>query len=73
MDTLMIKGRAFDLNQKPVVVFPVAIWEKMQDRIKEMQEDLEMYNSINYRKSITRSRKSKKLYSSQEARKILSL
>ncbi|MDQ3075577.1 MAG: hypothetical protein M3Q34_00410 [bacterium] len=73
MNTLIAKSNRSILNQKPVVVFPVAVWDKMREKIDEMQEDLEMYTSVNYKKSIAQARKSKKLYSSSEARKILGL
>ncbi|MEK9181821.1 MAG: hypothetical protein AAB786_02255 [Patescibacteria group bacterium] len=40
---------------------------------EDMQEDLEMYNSVNYKKSIARARKSKKFYTSSELYKKLGL
>ena len=39
----------------------------------DMREDFEMYNSINYKKSIARARKSKKFYTSRELYKKLGL
>ena len=39
----------------------------------DMQEDFEMYNSANYKKSISRARKSKKFYTSSELYKKLGL
>ncbi len=43
------------LNQKPIVIMPTSAWEKMRAKFEEMQEDLEMYVSVNYRKSIVRA------------------
>lgn len=40
---------------------------------EDMQEDMEMYNSANYRKSIARARKSKKFYTSSQLYKKLGL
>ena len=40
---------------------------------EDMQEDFEMYNSINYKKSIARARKSKKFYTSSQLYKKLGL
>jgi hypothetical protein len=73
MNTLVKKVEFSTFNRKPVVVMSTAIWEKMQKQFSEMQEDLEMYSSQNYKDSIARARKSKKLYTSTEARKKLGL
>ena len=69
----MVKINIGTLNQKPVVVLPTSVWEAMRARFEEMQEDLEMYASLAYRKSIARARNSKKFYTSLEARKKLGL
>lgn len=61
------------LNQKPVVIVPTNTWDKMRARFEEMQEDLEMYASVNYRKSIARARASKKVYTSEQVYKKLGL
>ena len=61
------------LNRKPVVVIPTTTWDKMRARFEDMQEDLEMYASVNYRKSIARARSSKKSYTSQQVYKKLGL
>jgi len=60
-------------NSKPVVVMPLTVWDKMRERIDEMQEDLEMYMSDNYKKKIAISRASKKFYTSTQIRKELGL
>jgi len=73
MNTLMKQINIGTLNRKPVVVLPANIWEKMQAKFNEMQEDLEMHASVSYKKSIIRARSSKKLYTSSEARKKLNL
>lgn len=73
MNTLIQKANKSLLNQEPVVVFPIEVWNKIQHKIEEMQEDLEMYNSKSYKKDIACSRKSKKLYSNKEAREALGL
>ena len=61
------------LNREPVIVMPANIWEKMRAKFEEMQEDLEMYASVAYKKSIARARVSKKFYNGFEARKKLGL
>lgn len=73
MNTLMKKINIGTLNHKPVVVMPTNAWEKMRARFEEMQEDLEMYASVNYRKSIARARASKKVYTSEQVSKKLGL
>jgi len=73
MNTLMKKIDIGMLNQKPVVIVPTNTWDKMRAKFEEMQEDLEMYSSVNYRKSIARARNSKKVYSSQQVYKKLGL
>jgi len=73
MDALIKKVNTSVFNSKPVVVMPVSVWDKMRERIEEMQEDLEMYMSDNFKKNITRSRNSKKIYTSNQARKKLGL
>ena len=40
---------------------------------EDMQEDFEMYNSLNYKKSIARARKSKKFYAGSQLYKKLGL
>lgn len=52
---------------------PTNIWEKMRAKFEEMEEDLEMYYSANYKQSIFRARNSKKFYTGKEARKKLGL
>ena len=54
-------------NQKPLgVLIPNNVWESLL-------EDFEASLSQRYRKDIAESRKSKKLYSSEEAKKLLSI
>lgn len=69
----MKKARVFRLGRSPVVVLPANVWDKMCARFEDMQEDLEMYASTNYRKSIARARSSKKSYTSQQVYKKLGL
>ena len=73
MNTLLKKINIGTLNRKPVVVIPTNTWEKMRARFEEMQEDLEMYASVNYKKSIARARNSKRIYTSQQVYKKLGL
>ncbi len=73
MNTLIKKINIGTLEDKPVVMMSADIWEKMQAKFLEMQEDLEMYTSKTYKKSITRARNSKKFFTSSEARKKLGL
>ncbi len=73
MNTLLKKINIGTLNRKPVVVIPTNTWEKMRAKFEEMQEDLEMYASVSYRKSIAQARNSKKFYTSQQAYKKLGL
>ncbi|MBI2627617.1 hypothetical protein HYW72_01670 [Candidatus Nomurabacteria bacterium] len=73
MNILLKKINIGTLNRKPVVVIPTNTWEKMRARFEEMQEDLEMYASVNYRKSIARARSSKKFYTGQQVYKKLGL
>ncbi len=72
MDALMKKVNTGVFNSKPVVVMPLTVWDKMRERIDEMQEDLEMYMSDNYKKNIAISRASK-VYTSAQAKKKLGL
>ncbi len=73
MNTLIKKINIGTLNRKPVVIIPTDAWDKMRARFEDMQEDLEMYNSVNYRKSIARARASKKFYTSGQVYKKLGL
>ena len=73
MDALMKKVNISIFNRKPMVIMPASVWDKMREEIEEMQENLEMYMSKNYKKSIARARGSKKLYSGKEAYKKLGL
>jgi hypothetical protein len=73
MDALIKKVNTGVFNSKPVVVMPISVWDKIHERIEEMQENLEMYMSENYKKNIARSRASKKIYTSKEVRKKLAL
>lgn len=73
MDALIKKVNTGVFDSKPVVVMPLTVWDKMRERIDEMQEDLEMYMSDNYKKNIAKSRASKKFYTSDQARKELGL
>ncbi|KKQ19814.1 MAG: hypothetical protein US33_C0024G0009 [Parcubacteria group bacterium GW2011_GWC1_36_9] len=73
MDALMKKINIGTLNRKPVVIIPTDAWDKMRARFEDMQEDLEMYNSVNYKKSIARARASKKSYTSEQVYKKLDL
>ncbi len=71
MNTLIKKLNVGILNKRPVVVMPTDIWDKIRTRFEEMEEDLEMYASVNYRKNIARARASKKSYSSEQVYKKL--
>ena len=73
MNTLLKKINIGTLNRKPVVIIPTNTWDKMRARFEDMQEDLEMYASVNYRKSIARARASKKSYTSKQLYKKLGL
>ena len=73
MNTLVKKVNIGTLNRRPVVVMPAHTWDKMRAKFEEIQEDLEMYNSVNYRKSIARARNSKKSYTSLQLYKKLGL
>lgn len=76
MDALMKKVNISMFNRKPVVVMPARVWDKMREGIEEMQENLEMYMSESYKKSIARARKDikhGKAYSSSQARRKLNL
>jgi len=73
MDALIKKVNTGVFNSKPVVVMPISVWDKMRGKIDEMQEDLEMYMSENYKKNILKSRASKKIYTSDQVRKKLGL
>jgi len=73
MNTLIKQINIGTLNKKPVVIMPTNIWEKMRAKFEEMEEDLEMYYSANYKQSIFRARNSKKFYTGKEARKKLGL
>lgn len=73
MNTLMQKAQILKLGKNPVVVLPVSTWETIREKIEDMQEDLEMYVSKNYKKSIARARGSKRFYSSEDVYKKLGL
>ena len=72
MNTLVRKLNT-SILKKSVAVVPIDVWEKMQTTLAEMREDLEMYGSVAYKKSIAKARKSTKSYSPSEARKKLGL
>ena len=73
METTLKKVNMGVFNNKPMVVIPVRMWDKMQSEVMEMKENLAMYASENYKKGIARARASKKSYSSSQARKKLGL
>ena len=73
MNTIVRKLNIPGLKNTPVAVVPINVWEAMRSAILDMQEDLEMYSSLNYKKSIAKVRKSKKSYSGAEVRKKLGL
>ena len=73
MNTLMKQAQIFKLGKNPVVVLPISAWESIRERTEEMQEDLAMYISKNYKKSIARARASKKEISSRNLYKKLGL
>ena len=73
MDTLIKQLNTSLSTNKPVVVVPIKLWESMRATYEEMKEDLEMFTSPSYKKSIARARLGKKLYSPAEARKKLGL
>ncbi len=57
------------IGKAPVVLLPLTQWKKIED----MLEDYEMMRSENFRRSIAKARKEKKLYSPAQVRKILGL
>ena len=73
MNTLMKQAQIFKIGKNPVVVLPVSTWESIREKTEEMQEDLAMYTSKNYKKSIARARSSKKEISSRNLYKKLDL
>lgn len=72
MSTLVRKLNT-SILKKSVAVVPIDVWEKMQTTLADLREDLEMYASVNYKKSIVKARRSTKSYSPSEARKKLAL
>lgn len=66
---LLEKKTIQKIGKTPMVVVPLHVWHELEDLV----EDWEMSHSIAFQKKIARSRKSKKRYSSAEAKKILGL
>lgn len=60
------KAQTIDLSKWPVVVLPL-------DEFEKMKEDLEMYQSKNFRREIARARKEKKFLTLEEVQKKLKL
>ncbi len=55
------------LGENPMVVLPLKVWNKLEDRI----EDLEMEESKKLAKKISTARSSSKLYAISEVKKLL--
>ena len=58
-----------ELNNKSVVVMPLQDWSKIESAL----EDLAMLTSKAYKKAVAKARGEKKLYSSNEVKKLLRL
>jgi hypothetical protein len=65
----MLSNTITMLGKNPVVIIPLEQWPYIEQAI----EDYEMYNSKSLKKQITKSRASKKWYTSSKARKMLGL
>ena len=50
MNTLTQKAQTLKLGKNSVVVLPVSVWDTLRGKMEEMQEDIEMYTSKNYKK-----------------------
>lgn len=61
------KPDVLKIGQTPVVLVPLMLWKEFENRL----EDLEMAQSPSFRKNIAKSRREKKLYSSQAVKKML--
>lgn len=59
--------RTQKIGGKPVVVLPLEIWKKIEDKL----EDSEMSGLENIRRKVAKARKEAKLYSASEAKKAL--
>ena len=64
---LLQKKSIAKIGRVPVVVLPLHVWNEME----EIVEDWEMIHSKTLQKRLAASKKSKKLYSSAEVKKIL--
>ena len=59
--------RTQKIGGKPVVVLPLEIWKKIEDKL----EDSEMSGLGNVRRKVARARKEIKIYSASEVKKSL--
>jgi len=66
---LLSKSKSQIVGKKPVVVLPLAIWQKIEDRL----EDLVLLESKKLKNKIYKARSEKQLVSSHNAKKALGL
>ena len=67
--TILKKTKQQRIGKTPVVFVPLDVWHEIEDRL----ENLEMMNSVAFRKKITKARKEKKFYTLTEVKKGLGL
>ena len=66
---LLSHNRIEKIGRKPVVVVPLEVWRKLEDRL----EDVLAAESKSLRTKIARARREKQLYSPTRVRKLLGL
>lgn len=69
MNTILTQIQHQKIGKEPVVIIPLKQWEDLEDRL----EDFEMQSSSSFQKKIVKARTEKKLYTSEEAKKMLGI
>ena len=73
MNALLQKAVISKVGSRKMVTLPVSTWEKIKEKIEDLEEDYLMATSENYKKSIAKARASKKSISSQDLYRKLGL
>jgi PHD/YefM family antitoxin component YafN of YafNO toxin-antitoxin module len=70
MNALLKQATLSKIGRKQVVTLPVAAWEKLKEKIEDLEEDYLMATSENYKKSIAKARAGKGIDSKEVYRSL---
>ena len=73
MNALLQKAVISKVGSRKMVTLPVSTWKKIKEKIEDLEEDYLMATSENYKKSISKARKSGDPIPSEEVYRLLGL